>query len=164
MKRFLPFYAILICMTYSCSSDDDADDTPAELPANAILGTWDATEFRSDDEDAEFAKQLLARLTADECVVLTLIFREDGTVTTENAVNELEFVINADSLDIPCPEQRDTESGTYVYNGSELTLQQGDGEPVTASVLIDDNTMEVDASSLDEDNFDYEGVLVFKKR
>ena len=166
MNRYLPLLFSVLLLGFSCSTDKDENgDTP-----DSIVGTWDATALEIDNatasDDAKNARDILSFLTARDCYIITLHFREDLTVETEDSVNYLEINVNSGGtgLDIPCPTESDMDSSTYSYDNGMLTYIDSDQQTVTIEVAIDGNTMRVDAQDLDIPNFNDSGQLVFTRR
>lgn len=152
----------------SCSSDKEDGGTLTETKASAIIGTWDATELRINNDtasdDAKFGKQILDFLTNKNCYVVTLEFNEDLTANASNATNYIEVNATASGLDIPCPTQSDMESSTYTFDGSVVSIVDTNGETILVDVSIDGDVMIVDATDLEIPNFTDSGELIFVKR
>lgn len=152
----------------SCSSDKEDGGTLTETKASAIIGTWDATELRINNDtasdDAKFGKQILDFLTNKNCYVVTLEFNEDLTANASNATNYIEVNATASGLDIPCPTQSDMESSTYTFDGSFVSIVDTNGETILVDVSIDGDVMIVDATDLEIPNFTDSGELIFVKR
>lgn len=162
MIRRLIVLTLVACAGQACSSDKESDSEESE--SKEIVGTWDATELRTEDSAALFGKGILDHLTEKDCYVLTFSFKEDLSMVAESAVNELDINATASGLDIPCPEEKSSDSSTYTYDGNVLTIQDFNGKPLNAKVNIDGSLMEVDAEDVDIPNFDYNGQLIFRKR
>lgn len=154
----------LIC---SCSKDDDKSN---ETDSNAIVGSWQATELKIDDQtasdDAKNGRDALNFLTAKDCYIITFTFNQDLTVVAENSVNYLSIGVNSSGtgLDIPCPTQKDTDNSTYSYDGTTLAILDSAGQTVTTKATINGNTLSLDASGLDIPNFNASGELIFRKQ
>lgn len=165
MIRNVGVLLIATVLTFSCSSDKSDEEMQ---DATAIVGTWQATELKINNEtasdDAKFGKQILDFLTAKDCYILTFTFNEDLTVIAKDAVNYIEINATSSGLDIPCPVDMDTDAGTYSYDGKVLTYVNGDDETATINVTIDGTVMSIDATQLDIPNFNDEGELIFKKK
>lgn len=164
MKRdvFILFLASMLFV--SCSKDDNNQENID--PASAIVGSWRATEFKAADpnnSNVNLGAEILKKLTAEECYIITFTFNEDLTVVGDNAVNYLEINATATGLDVPCPTQKDTESSTYTYDGSVLTIVDQNGISQAIKVSIEGNNMNADATDLDIPNFDAAGELIFEK-
>lgn len=150
----------------SCSNDKD--NTEIETEQNSIVGEWQATELQIDEQtasdDAKLGKLVLDFLTARDCVILTFDFKADLTVTAQDAADYLppvEGVITGSGF--TCPTESDTTASTYTYDGSVLTTVDENGQTLSIDVTIDGDTMTVDATDLNIDNFNDEGQLIFKR-
>lgn len=160
MKRNLFLLFIVSTLLFSCSKDENEDS------ANLIVGTWRATEFQAADPNSStlnFGAEILANLTAEECYVLTFAFNADLTVVVENAINYVVPDATPTGISVDCPTQKDTESSTYTYDGSVLTIVDQDGMTQLIKVTIDGNVMTVDATDLDVNNLDAAGSVIFSK-
>ncbi len=166
-KHILCIAGIVITLI-SCSSDKDETQTETEVQSTAIIGTWDATELKIDNEtasdDAKFGKQILDFLTADNCFIITLQFNEDLTASASNSANYIEVNATATGLDIPCPTDSDVNESTYTFDGETVTTIDENGDELAIGVSIEGNIMTVDASDLDIPNFSEDGQLIFVKR
>ena len=167
MKRSIFALFLLSGLIFSCSSDKE---DPNDTDQNAIVGTWQATELKINNETAsdgaKFAKAILDHLTAKNCYILPLTFNADLSIVAENAGNNLEINVNESNtgLDVPCPSEKDTTTSAYTYNGSVLTVSEGGSNPTSINMRIEGNTMYVNASQLNLPNFNAEGELIFKRR
>ncbi len=166
MKCKILLLFLVSMLIFSCSKDDENNN--AETAQNFILGEWQATELQINNatasDDAKFGKQILDFLTERECFILTFNFNADLTVTAENSADYLTINATASGLDVPCPAQSDTSASTYTYDGSVLTTIDENGLTLMIDVTIDGDTMTVDATDLDIDNFNDQGQLIFKKK
>jgi len=158
-------YIAMVCAcAWSCSSDSDSS-TPAN---NDIVGSWDATELRVDQDTASdeaiFGSQILQVLTNENCFIISLQFNEDLTAEARSAVNNLEINVGANGLDVPCPTDFESEANTYTYTDGVVSFVNEDGETINAIVSIDGDIMTVNAASLEIPNFNYSGELVFQRR
>ncbi|MEO9481122.1 MAG: hypothetical protein ABJO28_10815 [Maribacter dokdonensis] len=168
MYKHILCIAGIVLTLISCSSDKDETQTEAEVQSTAIIGTWDATELKIDNEtasdDAKFGKQILDFLTADNCFIITLQFNEDLTASASNSANYIEVNATATGLDIPCPTDSDVNESTYTFDGETVTTIDENGDELAIGVSIEGNIMTVDASDLDIPNFSEDGQLIFVKR
>lgn len=166
MKRSLLFLCLGVSALFSCSSDKDENND--DNSSNNIVGTWDATELRINNDtasdDAKFGKQILDFLTDKDCYVITLQFNEDLTAVATNAANNVEVNATPTGLDVPCPTESDSESSTYTYDGSVVTFLDGNGQQVEVRVTVQGDVMTVNAADLEIPNFDDSGELIFQKR
>ncbi|WP_245731583.1 lipocalin family protein [Kriegella aquimaris] len=162
-------YSALLLMVFSiflfsCSSDKE-DETMEE--ENNIVGTWQATELKIDDgtagDDAKFGKQILDILTSNDCYIITFAFKEDKSVVAENSVNYLEFNASSTGQLVPCPTEKDADTGTYTFENSLLTIVDSEGEKIEVTVVVDGDIMTLDAGDLDVPNFNSDGELVFER-
>ena len=164
MKRNLFLLFISTTFLLSCSTDDNKlDDANDE---NQIVGSWQAREFKAADPNSSnvnFGAEILAKLTAEDCYILTFTFNEDLSLVAESGVNYLEISASPTGIVVPCPTQSDIETSTYTFDGTTLTTIDIDGAIVTVKVTIDGNIMSADATDLDLPNFDGEGELIFEK-
>lgn len=156
----------LVSLLFSCSSDKDSDSMDSS--PSAIIGTWDATELVIDNttasDDAKFGKQILDFLTDKDCYIITLQFNEDLTAEATNAANFVEVNATATGLDVPCPTESDSESSTYTFDGSVVSIVDMNGDTINVDVRIQGDIMTVDAADLEIPNFDDSGELIFRKR
>lgn len=164
MKRNLVLLALTAALTFSCSSDKDDEGN------NSIVGTWDLTAYEIDEatatDDQEFARDILAFLSAIDCTILSFTFNEDGTVISRDSGDYLEINVNegGSGLDVPCPEQSDVEDGMYTYEDGLLTyIDEVEGN-TTVEVEVSDNTIRIGATDLGINNFDDGGTMVFTRR
>jgi hypothetical protein len=168
MYRNILCFLGMISVLFSCSSDKNEAATNEEVAINAIVGSWDATALKIDNEtasdDAKFAKQILDFLTEENCFIVTLQFNEDLTATATNSANYIEINATGTGLDVPCPTQADVESSTYMFDGKVVTILDSNGESVLVDVAISGNIMTVDATDLEIPNFTDSGELIFVKR
>ncbi len=164
MKCNLIAIFVVSVLLFSCSKDENKIDEVT--PENAIVGSWRATEFKAADpnnSNVNLGAEILDKLNAEQCYIITFSFNSDKTVTWENGVNYLQINATPTGLDVPCPAQRDNDSGTYTYDGTTLTTVDASGTTVTVKVSIDGNTMSADAADLDIPNFDDAGDIIFEK-
>lgn len=163
LYRLLVFSAAALIL--SCSNDNDNNEIETEQ--NSIVGEWQATELQINDQtasdDAKFGKQILDFLTARDCFILTFDFKADLTVIAQNSSDYLSINATPTGLDVPCPTASDITTSTYTYDGSVLTTVDENGQILSVNVTIDGDTMTVDATDLNIDNFNDEGQLIFKR-
>lgn len=168
MYKHILCIAGIVLTLISCSSDKDETQTKTEVQSTVIIGTWDATELKIDNEtasdDAKFGKQILDFLTAENCFIITLQFNEDLTASASNSANYIEVNATATGLDIPCPTDSDVNESTYTFDGETVTTIDENGDELAIGVSIEGNIMTVDASDLDIPNFSEDGQLIFVKR
>ena len=165
MKRNLVFLFIITALSFSCSKDDDKSDNE-QSDESAIIGSWQATEFKatnSNSSSVNLGAEILANLTAEDCYIIKFTFNENLSLVAENAVDYLEINATATGLVVPCPTQSDTETSTYTFDGTTLTTIDSGGAIVEVRVSIDGDIMSANATDLDIPNFDGEGELIFEK-
>jgi hypothetical protein len=166
MKKSILFLFVATSLLFSCSSDKD--ENGEDSSSNDIVGTWDATELKINNEtasdDAKFGKKILDFLTNKDCFIITLQFNQDLTAVATNAANYVEVNANATGLDVPCPTQSDTESSTYTYDGSVVSFIDADGQQIEVRVTVLGDIMTVNAADLEIPNFDESGELIFRRR
>jgi len=165
MKRNLFILFISSFVLFSCSTDennqDDIDD-----PSTAIIGSWRAIEFQAADPNnstLNLGAEILNNLTAEECYILTFMFNSDLTVMVENAVNFVVPNATPTGISVECPTESDTESSTYMYDGTILTIVDQNGEMQSIQVTIEGDIMTVNATDLDVDNLNADGSVIFER-
>ncbi len=142
--------------------DDDAsndDDTPDDMTTGNLIGLWALTDIRfdetMDDDDLEFAQEILAFLVDRECYIVTFDFMNNGTVTTDSKANFIEVNAGVGGLDIPCPEESEMTNTMWTLEGNQLTFIDTDlGEETVTVTFEGENTFIVDGSAIDENNYD----------
>ena len=153
-------------LAISCSSDKG--NGPDVDTSASIVGTWEATELRVDEntasDNAIFAREALAYLTDQNCYIITLQFNADLTATATNSANALEINQTSTGFDIPCPTTFETETSTYTYENNVVSFVNVNGEVVEVDVTIEGDIMRVDAADLQIPEFDEEGQLVFQRQ
>ena len=168
MYKHILCIAGIVLTLISCSSDKDETQTETEVQSTAIIGTWDATELKIDNETAsdgaKFGKEILDFFTAENCFIIKLQFNEDLTASASNSANYIEVNATATGLDIPCPTDSDVNESTYTFDGETVTTIDENGDELAIGVSIEGNIMTVDASDLDIPNFSEDGQLIFVKR
>lgn len=164
MKKNIFPILLLASFMFSCSSDKGSG---SEIDASAnIVGTWDATELRIDEatasDNAIFAREALAYLTDQNCIIITLQFNADLTATATNSTEYLE-IDTTSGFNIPCPTTFETESSTYTYENNVVSFVNVNDEVVEVDVTIDGDIMLVDAADLQIPEFNESGQLVFQR-
>lgn len=166
MKHNLVLLFVLTTLLFSCSSDKD--DVVQE--ESGIVGSWELTALQVDNSTAsdeeKYAQDILSFLSAMDCSIMTITFNADLSVITEDSGNYLEINVNpgGTGLDVPCPTQKDTSVGSYIYESGVLTYIDETEMETTLNVTISGNTMSVSAAELDFANFNDGGELIFTKR
>lgn len=165
MKRNIVLIFTISMLIFSCSKDKNNDSV--ETGANAIVGTWAATELQIDDatasDDAKLSKLVLDFLTERDCVIITFMFNEDLTLVADNSANFVDASTIISGA-IACPTQKETTNSTYTYDGVTLTTVDGDGMIVTIKVTINGGVMTVDATDLNIPDFNGGGNLIFLRQ
>ncbi len=148
----------------SCSSDKE---DPNETDQNVLVGTWQATALKINNETAsdgaKLGRDILDHLTAKKCYVYTLTFKEDNSLVLEYSGNYLQINAGISGLEIPCPTEEDIITGTYTYDGNVLTIAGLDSDTTSVRIEIEGSTMLIEASQLNIDNFE-DGELILKKK
>jgi len=164
MKRNLFLLFVSAILLFSCSKDENKQDD--ENDENAIVGSWQAREFRAadpNDSNVNFGAEILANLTAENCYILTFTFNQDLSLVANNSVNYLEINASPTGIVVPCPTQSDTETSTYTFDGTTLTTIDAEGSEVSVKVSINGSIMTADATDLNLPNFNGDGELIFEK-
>ncbi len=166
MKLKLVSIALICVCSWSCSSDKDNDTVASQ----DIVGTWDATELRVDvttaSDEAVIGSQILKRLSDDDCYIITLTFNEDLSAEARNGVTQAisTATFGAGGLEVFCPSDFEVVSNTYTYSNGTISFLNEDDEIVNVVVSINDDTMIVDAQSLQLPEVNEPGELVFVRR
>lgn len=151
----------------SCSNDKE--DGEMQTEQNPIVGEWQATELQINEQtasdEAKLGKLALDFLTARDCFILTFNFKADLTVTAEDSADYLppveEVIIGTD---FNCPTESDITTSTYTYDGSVLTTIDENGQTLSINVTVDGDIMTVDATDLNIESFNAEGLLIFTRK
>ncbi|MDT0605704.1 hypothetical protein [Croceitalea rosinachiae] len=138
------------------SNDDGSDDDMSS--GVDLVGLWVLTELRIDetvdDDDLDFASDILDFLVAGECDLITFNFKDDGTVDSESKANFIEVGLGADGLEIPCPEQSDLETTLWSLDGDQLTFINDMQEEETITIVLEDEvTLIIAGQDIDENNY-----------
>ncbi len=157
MKKII-FLFVAIIITSSCSndSDDNANDSPSDT--NQLVGTWVLTDLRIDsgvdNDDLDFAKQIIAFLQGIDCDLVTFTFNENGTVSSENRANFLSIDVGMNGLEIPCPTESETEASVWSLEGDQLTFVNENMEEETITISFEGNdTLIIAGADIDAENF-----------
>ncbi|SHG67077.1 lipocalin family protein [Flagellimonas flava] len=155
MKKYILLLFYVATIAFSCSEDNNSDDTPAE--SDGLVGTWLLTDIRIDagtnDDDLNFAKQILGFLQGIDCELITFTFNESGTLDTDSKVDHLSINVGTGGLDIPCPTEVDEESALWVLNGDQLTISKEGEADEAFTIELDGNTLIVPGESVDANNY-----------
>lgn len=155
MKKNILVLFCAVALAFSCSEDNNTDDASPET--NGLVGTWLLTDIRidpgTDDDDLDFAKQIIAFLQGIDCELITFTFNESGTLDTDSKINHLSINVGTGGLDIPCPTDMDEESALWMLNGDQLTIsREGEADEVF-TIELDGNTLIVPGESVDANNY-----------
>lgn len=142
----------------SCSDDGDDGSDNMSNGTSPIVGTWVLTDLRIDssvdDDDLDFAKQIVSFLQGIDCDLITFTFNDDGTVTSVDRASFLSINVGMGGLDIPCPMQSETEASTWSLNGNQLTFINANMEEETLVISFEgDDTLILAGADIDPDNF-----------
>ncbi len=142
----------------SCSDDGDDGSDNTSNGTSPIVGTWVLTDLRIDssvdDDDLDFAKQIVSFLQGIDCDLITFTFNDDGTVTSVDRASFLSINVGMGGLDIPCPMQSETEASTWSLNGNQLTFINANMEEETLVISFEgDDTLILAGADIDPDNF-----------
>ena len=144
MKRKILSLLLIGFIVLSCSNDSDEGSDEMVNPTNELIGTWLLTDLRIDsgvdDDDLDFAQQIIAYLNGIDCVMITFTFNADNTVLS--------------GLDIPCPTESTSESSTWRLEGNQLTFINEDMQEETVTISIEDGTtLILPGESIDPNNY-----------
>ncbi len=158
MKKNILLLFLATVFIYSCSADNTDDNGEMDGETSELVGTWVLTDLRTDDtvnnDDLNFAKQIIAFLQGTNCNLVTFTFNGDGTLASDNKVNFLSINLGAGGLDVPCPTESDMESSTWSLDGDQLTIVNGDMEEETITIIIENNTtLIIPGENIDENNY-----------
>lgn len=143
----------------SCSSDKDN-----AMGTTSIEGTWDVAELKVDDlsnQDLLFAKGIFDVLIAQDCELLALTFKADGTLVTRSGVSDIALDFNATS--IPCPASFEEEDATWSLEGDQLTITDATGLAETVTIQLSNSTLIVAGEDIEGETLTGTEI-VFKKR
>ena len=149
------FLATLTLVACSTDADDDVDSTNGD---NALVGTWNLTDVRFDEDPNDttlnFADELVDQLVEDNCFLVTFTFNGDSTVTSTDKLNFVEVNAGPNGLEVPCPSQSDDLSGTWSLSGNQLTIDDGAGDIRTLTIELNGNILILNGADIDENNYD----------
>ena len=121
-KIVLPLLA-LVCLIFSCSSDDNGGNEPQ---TNDAVGTWRLTELNINppqdiNMDGNSTGNILDELS---CAIGTINISDDGTWDSD--IENLSItLVTGDLFIINCAGSVTRNSGTWILQGSQLTLFRG---------------------------------------
>lgn len=165
MKRKLMLFTLLSVVLLSCSKDKDEVNIDYQ---QLILGTWNISAVQVDegntDDELAFLAEIVGVLVAQDCEAVTLIFNENGTLSTRNGANDIGINVNAGGtgLSIDCPDTFETETTTWSLEGDQLTVVDGDGVAQTSTIVLSENELIVAGEEIDEDRFMGSNVVFVK--
>ncbi|UII77010.1 lipocalin family protein [Flagellimonas sp. HMM57] len=159
MKKNIAFFFLTVFLVISCSTDNKEDEAMNDTAID-LVGTWVLTDLRIDentnDDDLNFAKQILDNFKSSDCDIVIFTFRGDGTAVSENKVNFIAENINvgAGGLSVDCPSESVTETTTWSLDGDQLTFVDSNmEEEVITVVLEDENTLIIAGEDINADNY-----------
>ena len=166
MKKILLLFLATTLMV-SCSSDsddagemDNMDQTGNEITESDLVGTWVLTDLRfdetADNDDLDFAKEILMELQAIDCEAASFTFNADNTVVSESKLNFLanSISVGAGGLVITCPDESDIEETTWSLESNQLTfVNEGADDETITIVFEDENTLIIAGEDIDENNY-----------
>ncbi|MEB8328732.1 lipocalin family protein [Flavobacteriaceae bacterium KMM 6897] len=150
---------IVALLGFSCSSDKDN-----VMGTSSIEGTWDVAELKvndSNNQDLLFAKGIFDVLIAQDCDLLVLTFKADGTLITRSGVNDIEIDFNATS--IPCPASFEEEDATWSLDGDQLTITDATGLAETATIQLNSSSLIVAGEDIEAESLTGTEII-FKRR
>ncbi|TAI47072.1 lipocalin family protein [Flagellimonas allohymeniacidonis] len=153
--------SLLLCtliLVFSCSSDNEDDSGNNENGTNDLVGTWVLTDLRvdstTDNDDLDFAKEIIGFLQGIDCDLIIFTFNADGTAVSDSKADFLSINVGVGGLDIPCPTESTTESTTWSLEGNQLTFINEDMEEETITIAFEDgNILIIPGESIDENNY-----------
>lgn len=157
MKTKFTLLLFVFALTLSCSTDSEDNDTNSEGLDSALVGTWNLTEIRyeEDPEDTSLnlAEEIFDRLSQEDCVLVSFTFNANGTMSGSNKLNFIEIDASPTGLDVACPEQSETETGNWTLEGNQLTVDDGSGQMETTTIGLEGNTLVIAGDEIDENNY-----------
>ena len=163
-KSIIVFFSVLFFT--SCSTDNDADNDIQE-EVSGLVGTWNLTDVRFSGEagglEVNLADQIVDALVAEDCVLVSFTFNEDGTAVSENSVQFLEINAGLTGLDVSCPTDTTIDTTQWSLDGDQLTFINEDLEEETITIQLDGTTLIISGEDIDSDNFS-EGEAIFTRQ
>lgn len=151
------------------SPDDSIDDNTENVVSyDNLVGKWLLSDLRFDetlnDDQLNFAKQILEYLIENECDLITLTFNDDGSSVSESKVDHLSINAGASGLEIPCPAEVDEAAATWTLEDDQLTLTDEAMEERTITIVMEDeNTLVIDGADVDENNYNGAEAVFIKQ-
>ena len=157
MKRYFLPMAFALALMFSCSTDGDDNDN--ETPdSSTLVGTWNMSDVRFEedpnDTSLNLADEVVDFLFAQDCILVSFTFNADGSVTSSDRINYLEINAGPNGLDVPCPTESDVEAATWILDGDQLTLDDGNGSVETITITFEgNNTFVISGDEIDANNY-----------
>lgn len=138
-------------------TSDGNDETTSETNS-PLVGIWVISELRVDesvdDDDLDFAQQIVDFLVGEDCDLVTFDFNDDERVQVDNRVNFLRPSATPTGLTVPCPEESDMENSAWSLEGDQLTFINDMEEELTITVTFEDeDTLIIAGSDINAENF-----------
>jgi len=135
MKRFILAAIAVVLGLASCEKD----------PMNAILGTWEAEKIHMNIEGLEMSMDI-AEMTGGS---LEMTFEKNGNVTMTESIEGESY----------------SETFNFTYADNTLTLTyEGDSVSIPVTIAGDVLTMKVTPEIMDEEEFDGEIEITFRRK
>lgn len=155
MKKNILLLLLTSFLIVSCSSDSSDDvDTPEE---DTLVGTWVLTDLTVDstvdDDDLDFAKEIILFLQDENCDLITFTFNDSGALMSDSKANYLSINVGIGGLDIPCPTESDIENSLWVLDGDQLTISTEGEVDQVITIQLDGNTLIIPGEGVDENNY-----------
>lgn len=136
---------------------DGNDETTSETDS-PLVGVWIISGLRIDesvdDDDLNFAQQIVDFLVGEDCDFVIFEFNADGTVQVDNRTNFLRPSATATGLTVPCPEESDMENSAWSLEGDQLTFINDMEEEVTITVTFEgEDTLIIAGGDINAENF-----------
>ncbi len=155
MKKNWILLAIATMTLFACSTDNEGNND--ELETSALVGTWNMTDvrFSEDPNDSTLilADELVDQLVQENCVLVSFTFNADGTVSSTDKLNFIEFNAGPMGLEVSCPTESESETGTWTLEGDQLTVDDGSGTTETLTIGLEGNTLIIAGEDIDANNY-----------
>ena len=124
---------------------------------SGILGNWVFTDARFDedpnDTSLNLADELVDKLAEENCYLVAFTFNNDNTFSSTDKVNYVEINAGPTGLNVDCPEQQDSSSGTWSLSGNQLTLTETNKSPRTLTVKFEGELLVLEGEAIDSNNY-----------
>lgn len=154
-------------LAFSCSTDNENGMDEEQMEVSALIGTWNMTDVRFTEDpnntELNLADEIVDVLVAEDCILVSFTFNEDGSAVAENSVQFLEINVGPTGLDVPCPTETTTDSTQWSLEGDQLTFINEDLVEETITIQLDGDTLIIAGEEIDSDNFS-EGEAVFTRQ